>query len=62
MAMQVEIKPPTKGAEMGSLLRTAKKRKKSRRLGEVMVMDREGYRELEVDSTLEMIRALVPVG
>ena len=28
------IKPQEKGAEMGSLLRTAKKHKKSRRLGE----------------------------
>jgi hypothetical protein len=38
--MQVETKPPTKGAEMGSLLRTVKKRKKSRRLGEVAVVVR----------------------
>jgi transposase-like protein len=60
--MQVEIKPLTKGAEMGSLLRTVKKRKKSRRLGEVSVVGREEYRELEVDSKVEMIRALVPLG
>ena len=60
--MQVEIKPPTKGAEMGSLLRTVKKRKKSRRLGEVAVVEREEYRELEVDAKVEMIRALVPLG
>ena len=47
---------------MGSLLRTVKKRKKSRRLGEVEVVNREGYAELDVDSKVEMIRALVPLG
>jgi len=47
---------------MGSLLRTVKKCKKSRRLGEVEVVERETYRELEVDSKVEMIRALVPLG
>ncbi len=47
---------------MGSLLRTVKKCKKSRRLGEVEVMEREEYGELEVDSKVEMIRALVPLG
>ncbi len=39
------IKPQEKGAEMGSLLRTAKKHKKSRRLGEPEVMAREEYGE-----------------
>ena len=47
---------------MGSLLRRVKERKKSRRLGEVEVMEREEYGELEVDSKVEMIRALVPLG
>ena len=47
---------------MGSLLRRVKERKKTRRLGEVEVMEREEYRELEVDAKIEMIRALVPVG
>ena len=47
---------------MGSLLRTVKKCKKSRRLGEVEVVEREEYTELEVDSKVEMIRALVPLG
>ena len=51
-----------KGAEMGSLLRSVKKRKKSRRLGEVEIVRREEYGELEVDSKVEMIRALVPLG
>ena len=35
---------------MGSLLRRVKERKKTRRLGEVEVMEQEGYGELEVDS------------
>ena len=39
-----------------------KERKKTRRLGEVEVMEQEGYGELEVDSKVEMIRALVPLG
>jgi len=47
---------------MGSLLRTVKKCKKSRRLGEVEVVKREEYGGLEVDSKVEMIRALVPLG
>ena len=47
---------------MGSLLRSVKERKKSRRLGEVEVMEREEYGALEVDSKVEMIRALVPLG
>ena len=56
------IKPQEKGAEMGSLLRTAKKHKKSRRLGEPEVMAREEYGELEVDVKIEMIRSLIPLG
>ena len=47
---------------MGSLLRTAKKHKKSRRLGEAEVMGREEYEELEVDAKVEMIRSLIPLG
>ncbi|MGH9463529.1 MAG: IS256 family transposase [Vicinamibacteria bacterium] len=47
---------------MGSLLRTVKKCKKSRRLGEVEVVKREEYGGLEVDAKVEMIRALVPLG
>lgn len=60
--MRSEIKPLEKGAEMGSLLRTVKERKKSRRLGEARVVERDEYRELEVDAKVEMIRALVPLG
>lgn len=47
---------------MGSLLRTVKERKKSRRLGEARVVERDEYRELEVDAKVQMIRALVPLG
>ncbi len=47
---------------MGSLLRSVKKRKKARRLGEVEIVRREEYRELEFDAKVEMIRSLVPLG
>ena len=47
---------------MSSLFRSVKKRKKSRVLGEVEVMSREEYTGLDVDSKVEMIRALVPLG
>ncbi len=47
---------------MESVLRSVKKRKKSRRLGEVDIVRREEYAELDVDSKVEMIRALVPLG
>ena len=47
---------------MGSVLRSVKKRKKSRRLGEVEIIRREEYDELELDSKVETIRALVPLG
>ena len=47
---------------MRSLLRSVKKRKKSRRLGKVEVVRREEYSELDVDTKVEMIRSLVPLG
>ena len=47
---------------MRSVLRSVKKRKKSRRLGEVEVISRAEYAEFDVDSKVEMIRALVPLG
>ena len=46
---------------MSSLLRSVKKRKKSRVLGEVEVLSREEYSGL-LDSKVEMIRALIPLG
>ncbi len=45
-----------------SIPRAAKRRKKTRRLGRVDVMSREGYGELELDSKVELIRSLVPLG
>lgn len=60
--MKDNIKPQEKGAEMRSLLRSVKKRKKSRVLGEVEIVSREKYSGLDVDSKVEMIRALVPLG
>jgi len=47
---------------MGSLLRSVKKRNKVRRLGEVEIVRREEYGELELDAKVEMIRSLVPLG
>jgi len=47
---------------MSSVLRSVKKRKKTRRLGEVEVISRDEYAEFDVDSKVEMIRALVPLG
>ncbi len=47
---------------MSSVLRSVKKSKKSRRLGKVDVVSREKYAEFDVDSKVEMIRALVPLG
>ena len=47
---------------MRSLLRSVKKSKKRRVLGEVKVVSREEYTGLDVDSKVEMIRALIPLG
>ena len=47
---------------MRSLLRSARKCKKSRRLGKVEVQKREDYAGLELDAKVEMIRSLVPLG
>ena len=47
---------------MRSVLRSVRKRKKSRRLGEVDIISREEYAGFDVDAKVEMIRALVPLG
>ena len=39
-----------------------RKRKKSKTLGEPEVISREAYEALELDSRLELIRALIPIG
>jgi putative transposase len=62
MTLKNNIKPQEEGAEMRSLLRSVKKRKKSRRLGKVEVVRREEYAELKLDTKVEMIRSLVPLG
>ncbi len=45
-----------------SVLRSVKKRKKNCKLGKIEVIDREEYRELELDAKVELIRSLVPLG
>jgi transposase-like protein len=47
---------------MRSVVRSVRKRKKARVLGEVQVVRREEYARLEVDTKVELIRALVPLG
>jgi transposase-like protein len=47
---------------MRSVLRSVRKRKKVRRLGEVNVISREEYAEFDLDAKVEAIRALVPLG
>ena len=47
---------------MESVLRSVRKRKKRRRLGEVEIVRREAYAELELDAKVELIRSLVPLG
>ncbi len=47
---------------MRSVLRSVKKRKKSRRLGEIEIVGREEYTGLELDTKVELIRSLVPLG
>jgi len=47
---------------MRSVLRSVRKRKKVRRLGEVNVINREAYAGFDLDSKVEAIRALVPLG
>ena len=47
---KTDISPREKGAEMSSVLRSVRKRKKGHTLGAVDVIDREEYAELEVDA------------
>lgn len=54
--------PQKKGAAMGSLLRSVTKRKKVRRLGQVEIIARSQYADLELDAKVELIRSLVPLG
>ena len=47
---------------MSSVLRSVKKRKQCRRLGEVTIVSREAYADRDLDAKVEMIRILVPLG
>ena len=47
---------------MRSVLRSVRKRKKVRRLGEVNVINREAYAGFDLNGKVEAIRALVPLG
>jgi transposase-like protein len=47
---------------MSSVLCSIAKRKKSRVLGEVQVVRRDAYEVMELDTKVEMIRSLVPLG
>ena len=59
---KTDISPREKGAEMSSVLRSVRKRKKGHTLGAVDVIDRAEYAELEVDAKVALIRSLVPLG
>ena len=45
-----------------SVLRAVRKRKKVRKLGQVKIIRREAYADLELDAKVELIRSLVPLG
>jgi putative transposase len=62
MNLQWKTSTHEKGAAMRSVLRSVRKRKKVRRLGEVNVINREAYAGFDLDSKVEAIRALVPLG
>ena len=47
---------------MSSFVRSVRKRKKSRVLGKVQVVRREEYEAMDLDTKVEMIRTLVPLG
>jgi putative transposase len=56
-----DVKPAEKGAEM-SILRPVLRRKKKRKLGKVDIMGREEYADQDLDTKVELIRSLVPIG
>jgi putative transposase len=47
---------------MSSVPHVVRKRKKRKVLGEVKVISREEYEDMELDTRLELIRALIPIG
>ena len=47
---------------MKSVPRSVRKRKKTKRLGKIEIVDRERYEGFDVDTKVELIRALIPLG
>lgn len=47
---------------MGSVLRSVQVRKRKKCFGEVEIIGREEYAELELDAKVELIRSLIPLG
>jgi hypothetical protein len=47
---------------MSSVLRPVRRRKKSRRLGEVEVIDRTEYEAMDLDTRVQLILGLIPLG
>ena len=47
---------------MKSVLRSVQKRKKTKRLGKIEITDRESYKDFNIDTKVEFIRALIPLG
>ena len=47
---------------MSRVLRPVRKRKKGRTLGPVTIIQREDYTDLELDTKVELIRSLIPLG
>ncbi len=47
---------------MKSVLRSLRKRKKTKHLGKIEISDRETYKDFDVDTKVELIRALIPLG
>ena len=47
---------------MGKVVWPVRRRKKSRRLGQVEVVDRSGYEALDLDAKAALILEVIPVG
>lgn len=47
---------------MPSVLRSVRNRKQTKRLGSIEIVDRDKYQGLELDTKVELIRALIPLG
>ena len=47
---------------MGRMPHLVRERKKAKKLGEPKIIRKEEYEGLEIDTKLEMIRALIPIG